>query len=84
MMNPALRQTVPPTSVSAQPRHVEHAPVPELLLESPLDGTRSEWQMRFRGLQQWVCDLLIRNQQLRMELLATKAQEPGGRDARDA
>jgi len=34
-----------------------------------------EWQDRLRSLQQWICELLIKNQQLRMSLeLATAAE----------
>jgi hypothetical protein len=42
-----------------------------------------EWQDRLRSLQRWICELLIKNQQLRMSLeLATAAErrEPGGRN----
>lgn len=42
-----------------------------------------EWQDRLRSLQQWICELLIKNQQLRMSLeLATAAErrEPGDRN----
>jgi hypothetical protein len=42
-----------------------------------------EWQERLRSLQQWICELLIKNQQLRMSLeLATAAEgrEPGDRN----
>jgi hypothetical protein len=35
-----------------------------------------EWQERLRSLQQWICELLLKNQQLRMSLaLATAAEE---------
>ena len=31
-------------------------------------GRAEEWRVRFRVLQQWVCELLIKNQQLRESL----------------
>lgn len=34
-----------------------------------------EWQDQLKSLQQWVCELLITNQQLRMALESTMAQE---------
>jgi hypothetical protein len=40
-----------------------------------------EWQDRLRSLQQWICELLIKNQQLRMSLeLATAAELRGPGD----
>jgi hypothetical protein len=41
-----------------------------------------EWQDRLQSLQLWICELLVKNQQLRMSLaLATAAEqrEPGDR-----
>jgi hypothetical protein len=34
-----------------------------------------EWQERLRYLEQWICELLIKNQQLRMSLESVKALE---------
>jgi len=34
-----------------------------------------EWQDHLRSLQQWVCELLIKNQELRMALESATAQE---------
>jgi hypothetical protein len=34
-----------------------------------------EWQEHLRSLQQWVCDLLIKNQELRMALDSATAEE---------
>jgi hypothetical protein len=49
-------------------------------LSSPLNAeseTRhlnEEWQPQLMNLQHWVCELLIRNEQLRMALHAMKAE----------
>lgn len=43
-----------------------------------MNDTRQEWQDQLTSLQQWVCELLIKNQQLRMALMEMKAKEPGG------
>jgi hypothetical protein len=62
-------------------------------VELSLDGTLSEllatgqhedWQTSFRGLQQWICELLIKNQQLRMALMDMKSREQEGADGRGA
>lgn len=42
----------------------------------PDDEAEEKWQQTVHGLQEWVCDLLIRNQELRM-LLQTSAKEHG-------
>jgi len=34
----------------------------------------AEWQDKLRSLQQWVCELLIKNQELRMALESATAQ----------
>jgi hypothetical protein len=50
--------------------------------EQIMEGSPEEWQIRFQSLQQWICELLIKNQQLRMALMEVKAREPGdGRGA---
>jgi hypothetical protein len=41
-------------------------------------GTQDVWQIRLCSLQQWVCELLIKNQQLRMALTEVKAKEQQG------
>jgi hypothetical protein len=40
-----------------------------------LDAIPEEWQERLRNLQQCVCELLIKNQQLRMRLELARAGE---------
>jgi hypothetical protein len=42
--------------------------------EEPARGPE-EWQDHLRSLQQWVCELLIKNQKLRMALESAMAQE---------
>jgi hypothetical protein len=34
-----------------------------------------EWQIQLRSLQQWICELLIKNQQLRRALMEMKKLE---------
>ena len=48
--------------VIAGPQYEEPAQRPE------------EWQDHLRGLQQWVCELLIKNQELRLALESAIAQ----------
>ena len=33
------------------------------------EGSQEEWQTRLRSLEQWICELLIKNQQLRWALM---------------
>jgi hypothetical protein len=56
---------------SVRPRYEQTDPGPE------------EWQDRLRTLQQWVCELLIKNQQLRMSLELARAMENTGQDKRN-
>ena len=44
-------------------------------------GLEAEWQEKLRSLEQWICELLIKNQRLRMSLEATMTSERGDRDA---
>lgn len=46
------------------------------------DSVPEEWQERFRNLQQWVCELLIKNQQLRMLLELARAEEGASQGSR--
>jgi hypothetical protein len=36
--------------------------------QQPEFGQEKHWQNRLRSLQQWICELLIENQQLRMSI----------------
>ena len=42
--------------------------------ESPVEGLQDDWRIRLRNLQEWICELLIKNQQLRMALIDTEAR----------
>jgi hypothetical protein len=47
----------------------------------PLLGLSEEvlperWRTRLQGLQDWICELLIKNQQLRVALMEMQAREP--------
>jgi len=48
-----------------------------------VDGLQEEWQARLQGLQEWICELLIKNQQLRMALMEMKARGPGDDNGRN-
>jgi hypothetical protein len=43
--------------------------------------TEADWQSQLETLQQCVCELLLKNQQLRMELVAASEPECAYRDA---
>ena len=43
--------------------------------EAPL-GDPEDWETRLRSLQDWICELLIKNQQLRMALMEMIAKGP--------
>ena len=47
--------------------------------EEPTQGP-DDWQDHLRSLQQWVCELLIKNQELRMALESATAQEEKTQD----
>jgi len=43
--------------------------------ETSIEVLHEEWQNRLRSLQDWVCQLLIKNQQLRMALMEAQAKK---------
>ena len=47
--------------------------------EQPYQRREEEWQDRLRSLQQRICELLLKNQQLRMLLESAEAPEGGDR-----
>jgi hypothetical protein len=51
--------------------------------EWAMECLEEEWQVRFQSLQKWICELLIKNQQLRMALIEMNTREPGDRDGRN-
>ena len=44
------------------------------------EALQEEWEDRLRSLEQWICELLIKNQQLRTDLGSTTAPEEQKRD----
>jgi hypothetical protein len=49
-----------------------------------VDSIHEGWQANLASLQEWICELLIKNQQLRMTLMemkTTEMREVGGRNA---
>ena len=44
--------------------------------EAPIADPQEDWEIRLRSLQNWICELLIKNQQLRMALMEAKAKAP--------
>jgi hypothetical protein len=69
--------TQAPAGPIAPVQRLTGAPVEGLRHEQPGQGLEEEWQDRLRSLQQLICELLIKNQQLRMSLELAKAPEPG-------
>jgi hypothetical protein len=53
------------------------AAVEGLRHEQPSQGLEEERQDCLRSLQQLICELLIKNQQLRLSLASARAPEPG-------
>ena len=49
----------------------------EEILHQAVDDTHKAWQAQIWSLQQYICELLIKNQQLRMALTEINAREPG-------
>jgi hypothetical protein len=37
---------------------------------------KEEWEAKMNSLQRWICELLIKNQQLRIALMERKVTEP--------
>jgi hypothetical protein len=48
--------------------------------EISIEALHEEWQCRLRSLQEWICQLLIKNQQLRMALMEAQAKKDEGAD----
>jgi hypothetical protein len=62
-------------------RLLASAHVPEPKDEQPGHGSE-EWHDRLRGLEQWICELLIENQRLRMLCGEEAMQVPRRNDGR--
>ena len=48
--------------------------------DQPDLGREEAWEQRLRSLQQWICELLIKNQELRMSLLASSSNRQSVED----
>jgi hypothetical protein len=64
-------------------RRLASAHVPRLKHEQPDQGSE-EWHDRLRVLEQWICELLIENQLLRMLFGGETSQYLGRNDGRSA
>jgi hypothetical protein len=67
----------------SQVRRSANAHVPELKHEQPEQGSE-EWHDRLRALEQWICQLLIENQRLRMLFAEETMPIPGRNDGQGA
>jgi hypothetical protein len=72
-------QEAPDNSVKRNLVAVPVGRVPNLATED----SPEEWQCRLRSLQQWICELLIENQQLRWILMEMKELDPRGDEGRN-
>jgi hypothetical protein len=68
-----------PAFAFASVQRLTGAPDAGRLHEQPYQRLEEEWQDRLRSLQQWICELLLKNQQLRMLLESAEAPEGGDR-----
>jgi hypothetical protein len=59
--------------------HIASRVIARRRYEEPKPG-REESQDHLRSLEQWVCELLIKNQELRMALQSATAQEEEAQD----
>lgn len=53
------------------------------MLEQTVDDPQEDSQVRLRSLQEYICELLIENQQLRMSMMEQKAGRWEDRDGGD-
>ena len=64
-------------------RRLASAHVPRLKNAQPDQGPE-EWHDRLRALEQWICELLIENQRLRMLFGEEASPIPGNNDGQGA
>jgi hypothetical protein len=67
-------------------RPVQHAEISDAwgsLTEFPVEALQEDWQIRLRRLEERICELLIKNHQLRMALMEAKAMVPEDDDGRN-
>jgi hypothetical protein len=70
------------TPVNSENRIVAAVPVGGVSHRATEDSPE-EWQSRLRSLQRWICELLIKNQQLRWALMEMKDLVPRENEGRD-
>jgi len=63
-----------PADTIASLQRLMSAPVSGQRHEQPDPELEEQWQDRLRILQQWICELLLENQKLRMSLEAALAE----------
>ena len=56
------------TPVNSATRATVTVPI-DRVRNAAAEDSQEEWQARLRGLEQWICELLIKNQQLRWALM---------------
>jgi hypothetical protein len=54
------------------------------LSDLSVEVMQEPWQAKLEGLQEWIYELLIKNQQLRMKLMEMKARELGDDNGHNA
>lgn len=57
-----------PAACASRALHETDSAEATFLYEQPDEGREELWRQSVRSLQEWVCELLIRNQELRMSL----------------
>ncbi len=65
-------------------QHATNMSKEELRREEREYRLEEEWQSRLRTLEQWICKLLIKNEQLRMSLASAAAPDGATRAAADS
>ena len=84
---PAPHTSEPLTHTSeeciSEMRRLSSAHVPDLKHEQPGQGSE-EWHDRLRALEQWIYELLIENQRLRMLFGEETMSVPGSNDGHSA
>lgn len=81
---PIYRDPLPQVDPETPTEQTDAADLTDLLSNQFLEFTRERWQEKLLGLQEWVCELLIKNQQLRMTLSEMKARQQEDADGRNA
>jgi len=53
---------------------VRTASSPDSSSGAPVERLPDDWSLQLRNLQEWICELLIKNQQLRMALMEARSK----------